>query len=151
MSNIAERCACGSEFNAHPTDECSTAHADSEFDSFGHALRVAENFERGSHAWWVGIFHDFAEDCIGGVPAVFEGSVEVLTRDPNEPYKDYIERVRTSADHYAVVVKLADARDNLARCEGRFDGQVNPRLAERYRYVIAALSDSKEAEADADD
>lgn len=135
-----DRCACGESFDAHPTDECSTAHAVYEFEAFGHALRVAEHFERGSHAWWVGIFHDFAEDCIGGVPAPFEESVVVLTRNPDEPYKDYIERVRTSGDSYAIAVKLADARDNLARCEGHFDGQVNPRLADRYRYVIEALS-----------
>lgn len=71
--------------------------------------------------------------------------VEVLTRRDGEEYRAYIERVRTSGDPVALAVKVADASDNLARCEGHFDGYVNSNLANRYLYVLKELADVRAA------
>lgn len=133
-------CACGSAVADHPTAECSEAHDAAEFDPEGHAARVAANFPVGSAEHEVALYHDHIEDGLGPVPDAIRGHVVVLTRREGEPYTDYIERVAASGDSVAVAVKLADARDNLARCRGEFDGYVNLNLARRYEYVLRRLA-----------
>jgi hypothetical protein len=135
----AATCSCGSSFDVHPTPECSDPHAPGEFDVFGHAQRVAANFPMESVEYEVALYHDHLEDDLGPVPDTIRHHVEVLTRGEVEDYKAYIERVRTSGDPVAIAVKIADASDNLARCEGHFDGYVNSNLGNRYRYVLKEL------------
>ncbi len=106
--------------------------------SGSHPERVAACFDRDSDEYRVALFHDAIEDG-DDVPDDVRAHVIVLTRRPDEPYRVYIERVRTSGDSVAIAVKLADARDNLARCEGKFDGRIDSNLGNRYRYVIKQL------------
>jgi hypothetical protein len=107
-----------------------------------HVERVAASFPAGSEEHGVALFHDYLED--GGnvteIPAnVSLASIRLLTRDPGELYTEYIERLARSGDDVAIRVKLADARDNLARCRGEFDGYVNSNRARRYEWVIRRL------------
>lgn len=126
-----------------------------------HQKRVAEQFPSGSIEWLVALYHDHIEDKIGGCKAELSSSrvceygtkgcviehmppavyphVEVLTRRSDEAYNDYIARVRGSGDPVAIAVKIADAKDNLNRCTGRYGGHVNSNRANRYRYVLKEL------------
>lgn len=77
----------------------------------------------GEPARMTAVLHDVLEDTTltvddllgSGVPRTVVDAVVVLTRRPDEPYDEYIERV---ADHQlAREVKLADLADNLANNE----------------------------------
>lgn len=105
-----------------------------------HQERVAANFPVGSIEHTVAVYHDHIEDGLAGAvadPAV--GHVWLLTRAPGETYARYIERIRDSGDPVAIAVKIADLRDNLARCRGEFDGYVNSNLAKRYELALRTL------------
>ena len=104
-----------------------------------HQERVAANFPPGSIEHEVALFHDDLEDDLGPVPDAIYPHVLVLTRC-GETYKDYIESVRDSGDRVAIAVKIADVRDNLARCNGEHGGYHNSNLATRYRYALKVLA-----------
>lgn len=126
-----------------------------------HQKRVAAQFKSGSIEWLVALYHDHIEDKIGEcrteiwssrvceygtagcviehLPSAVWPHVGVLTRRSGEAYNDYIARVRDSGDPVAIAVKIADAKDNLDRCEGKFSGRTDPDLAKRYRYVLKEL------------
>src|SRR4051812_32796455 len=128
-----------------------------------HQKRVAEQFPSGSMEWMVALYHDHIEDKIGEcrtelwssrvceygtkscvnehMPSAVRPHVEVLTRRSGEAYNDYIARVRDSGDPVAIAVKIADAKDNLDRCTGKFGGYVNSNRANRYRYVLKELGE----------
>lgn len=82
-----------------------------------HPLAVAAQLDDGP-ARVVALLHDVIEDCGvsprqlrgAGMPKSVVDSVVLLTRDPNEPYLDYIERVKK--DPVAAAVKLADLAHN---------------------------------------
>ncbi len=92
-----------------------------------HILRVVNAVE-GERAKVLAALHDVLEDAVV-VPSLeeifeddgmwIENSVEVLTRQPNETYAEYIEGIRDghSSSWVAEIreVKLADLRDNLGR------------------------------------
>lgn len=108
--------------------------------ALSHAERVAANFPADSVEHKVALYHDHLEDGLGDVPADVYDHVVVLTRDPErESYSDYIERVGQSGDPVAIAVKVADLVDNLARCDGQFDGEAKPSLRGRYERALAEL------------
>ncbi len=116
---------------------------------FGHVERVGEDVRAlGPRAAVVGYLHDALEDtdlepC--ALRSLFgddvAADVEALTRGTEEPYADYIERVRAGSD-VAVAVKLADLRDNLA-------GDPPPSLRRRYEPAMARLLAEQTARAGA--
>lgn len=116
---------------------------------FGHVERVARSpwmdfgpFNPLSRAMIVAAayLHDTIEDTHVtadllhdlGFPRRLILTVESLTRDPtgNETYADFIERV--ALDPYAVVVKLADLKDNLDPTR-----RWQPGESHRKRYLLA--------------
>lgn len=105
-----------------------------------HQRRVADNFRRDSVEHRVALFHDHIEDHLGLVPEGIRSYVEILTRRRGETYRSYISRIVESGNRVAIAVKLADARDNLARCRGEHGGSINSKLAKRYEKAIEALS-----------
>lgn len=101
-------------------------------DDLEHQKQVASHFPVGSLEWMVALYHDHLEDGLGDVPPAVRAHVEVLTRRSDEPYADYIARVRDSGDPVAVAVKIADAKVNLERSRGQS-------LEKRYRFVLREL------------
>ena len=86
------------------------------------------------------VLHDVVEDSDieladlkreGFSPVVVE-AVDCLTRREDETYAEYIGRVRRSGTH-AVLIKIADLRDNLGRPGG-------DSLKPRYTKALAALA-----------
>jgi hypothetical protein len=106
-----------------------------------HAFRVAGQLKGDGDAWLVGLLHDVLEDTdlnaddliASGVPSHVVDAVVALTNGPDEPYADYIERVR--ANELARRVKLVDLQDNLAQLD---DGEKRLRL--RYQGALRKLS-----------
>ena len=108
--------------------------------TFEHAKRVAarcETYGEQTVAW----LHDIIEDthcefidlaalgfCQDTILAVFH-----LTRRPQEPYFNYIARIKRAGD-VALTVKLADIIDNLTT-----RGACPESLAQRYRQARANL------------
>ena len=83
--------------------------------------------------------HDVVEDQhadLFDIATSFPGAVapmlNALTRREDETYADYIGRVRRSSTH-AVLIKIADLRDNLGRPGG-------DSLKPRYTKAVAALA-----------
>ena len=83
-----------------------------------HPVRVAERVE-GEHAQVVALLHDVFEDTdltlddLDDLDYDQREALRVLTRDPNQPYGDYIESI--AQNPLARAVKLADIADNLQR------------------------------------
>jgi hypothetical protein len=129
--------------NVHSGDSASgsssTSSPASDAQAAAHQERVAANFEPGTIAHDVALYHDHIEDDLGPVPEHIRLFVEILTRRRDEAYKDYIERVWRSQNAVAIRVKTFDLLDNLARCEGQFGGEVNPSRAARYRWALDYL------------
>lgn len=110
-----------------------------------HVKRVAAAFPKGSPEHGVALYHDHLEDGgdVSEIPAnVSLATVRLLTRDPGEPYTEYIERIARSGDRVAIKVKLADAHDNHERCYGAFGGEISMGRARRYAWVIERLGGS---------
>lgn len=85
--------------------------------------------------------HDVVEDTFialgdlhrAGISERVLNAVEVLTRQPNEMYSDYIDTVLHSGDEMALLVKLADLKDHLRpNCPER--------LRPRYERALAVLT-----------
>lgn len=78
-----------------------------------------------------------------GFPETIVAAVDLLTRKPPFSYGEYILDLLSAegdAAELARTVKLADARDNLARCERAAGVPKWARLAEqRYRPLVGAL------------
>lgn len=105
-----------------------------------HCRRVASGFEPGSVEEKVALYHDHLEDGLEEpVPAEILEHVEILTRRASEVYADYIARIKASGDPVAIAVKVADLRDNLARCRGEHGGHIKPHLAPRYERALLDL------------
>jgi len=103
------------------------------------------------------VLHDVLEDCTGtssGAPGGAPGPspvtplqiyqdfgeaiyalVYAVTRQPGEPYMEYIERV--SRNKRATIIKLADLRDNMGR-PGQFPRRDS--LMERYEKAVEYLT-----------
>lgn len=106
-----------------------------------HPLRVMCRFDDPELAM-IAVLHDAVEDSAGGVsvdrlraegapPRVVE-AIEVLTRSRNEPYDDYLRRIRGHPD--ARAVKFQDIGDNAdPRRLDRLEAGEAARLREKYR------------------
>jgi len=112
-----------------------------------HPVRIAEQFmlQQQTHLAILALLHDVVEDTeitLGDIEAEFGTkiavSVDHLThRKGQETYKQYIKRV--THDPVAVLVKLADIRDNLYR-----RGTVNSGEEKRYHDAIVVLEKSRQ-------
>lgn len=93
-----------------------------------HALRVAEYATAKASAlkmditktYIIALAHDLLEDtdCSREVLMSILGidsynSVDLLTKDRQETYEDYIHRILDSGDGYAFIVKQADMKDHM--------------------------------------
>lgn len=89
--------------------------------AFQHSIRVSRCFIE-KHLRAIAYLHDVMEDCdvqvqdltrAGFSARVIFGVID-LTRDPDETWEHYMARVMNNRD--AVLVKIADIEDNIARC-----------------------------------
>ncbi|MCC7245495.1 MAG: hypothetical protein IT269_07445 [Saprospiraceae bacterium] len=84
-----------------------------------HLYRVAANFQDDAVLYCIALLHDLAEDCpeyplsfiYEQFPKRIASAVEALTKGDDEPWDEYIAKVKTNPD--AIRVKLADLRDNM--------------------------------------
>jgi len=85
----------------------------------GHIIRVADNFDYGSYEHIVAHLHDMIEDsdCTWkeliefDLPPEVYHALELITKKPNQTYKDYVKWIKR--DEVARNVKIADIIDNL--------------------------------------
>lgn len=117
-----------------------------------HLKRVHSNFvDKNSHIQIVALLHDLLEDCPEWNAEVLRHffnedivrDVVTLTKLPDEPYEDYIERIKP--EYFARKVKLADLKDNMdiTRLDSLSSGAVK-RLKKyhmAYRYLKANDAD----------
>lgn len=93
-----------------------------------HPLRVAENFTHDPELYCIAVMHDVIEDAPFLVadhdfilkefgPRVMAG-MWALSRGKTESWSHYIRRVIDNPD--AVLVKIADIHDNVARADEKF-------------------------------
>jgi len=115
----------------------------------GHLLRVHQTVaDQGAdeEVQCIALLHDLLEDCPEWTeemllqrfaPRVVAG-VKAMTHTDDEDYMDYIERLKSNAD--AVVVKLADLKDNMNM--NRIDMPVEKDLVrvEKYRKAWETLT-----------
>lgn len=111
-----------------------------------HCIRVAFAVkDLGPEHELVGLFHDIVEDTQCTLDEVRQGwgsvvanGVDAMSIRPNEDYFGaYIPRVLSNP--HARAVKLADARDNLARNDQISNPEKRARLREKYLAVISLL------------
>jgi (p)ppGpp synthase/HD superfamily hydrolase len=118
-----------------------------QFDKVGrpyveHLARVAAAVET-DEAMAIAWLHDVLEDCDvtrltlieAGFPRSVVRSVELLTREENDRYDQYIDRICESSDTIAAVIKRADLNDHL-------DENCPPRLRERYLNARRRINES---------
>jgi len=92
------------------------------------------------------VLHDVIEDtdvelahlAEAGYPPEIVAALDSLTRRPDEPYDDYIERAAANA--MARRVKLVDLRENLANNLRLPDAPGNSERIARYERALARLS-----------
>lgn len=82
------------------------------------------------------IRHKYFEDSVhGDLFDEIRQIVEILTKDADETYGAYCQRIKDSNNEYAYVIKLADMKDHLSLTD-----TLTPRLAAKYldglRYLL---------------
>lgn len=116
-----------------------------------HVVRVGFSLLPNMHAAAVGLLHDIPEDysdeaagrafdILGPIHGDLCPALRLLTRKKSIPYSDYITAICDSQNQIALMVKLADLRDNLA--PGRIqslEAFVGPAAVRDYviRYSVA--------------
>ena len=96
----------------------------------------------------VGVLHDVCEDF--GLSPDFLASefdlnygerhaLELLTHDKNDPYVDYLNRIRDSGNEIALYVKIVDVNHNLSRIDG-LPEKDRDRLEKKYKNAITILN-----------
>lgn len=130
---------------------CYRAHA-GQLDKGGmpyvfHPLHVAEQMED-EYSTCVALLHDTVED--GGIelsdlyeadfPDEIVRTVDILTRREDEPYMEYIERLKENS--LAVKVKLADLDHNSDMSRLNIITKWDMERKEKYERAIAMLKDS---------
>lgn len=131
---------------------CYRAHA-GQLDKGGmpyvfHPLHVAEQMED-EYSTCVALLHDTVED--GGIelsdlyeadfPEEIVRTVDILTRREDEPYMEYIERLKENS--LAVKVKLADLDHNSDMSRLNIITKWDMERKEKYERAIAMLKDSQ--------
>lgn len=114
-----------------------------EFD-LHHGLAVAERV-MGADTRLVAILHDAVEDGAASreqieraVPPQVFTAIDHLTRRPDEPYRDYIERIASATGYagtLACIVKRADLKTNLDRIDAEHES-----LRPRYEAALERLA-----------
>lgn len=111
-----------------------------------HSLEVMNQLKYDTEgAQMVGLLHDIVEDTkvtedvlrFNGYEPYIIDAVHALTRKINEPYFEYIQRVKDN--HLAARVKIADAGHNLGRCQDKMDEFGS--LAKKYEKVLKELAE----------
>ena len=131
---------------------CHRAHAE-QFDKGGmpyvfHPLHVAEQMED-EYSTCVALLHDTVED--GGIelselyeadfPEEIVRAVDLLTRREDEPYMEYIERLKENS--LAVKVKLADLYHNSDMTRLNIITKWDMERKAKYEKAIAILKNSQ--------
>lgn len=131
---------------------CYRAHAE-QFDKGGmpyvfHPLHVAEQMED-EYSTCVALLHDTVED--GGIelsglyeadfPEEIVRAVDLLTRREDEPYMEYIERLKENS--LAVKVKLADLHHNSDMSRLNIITKWDMERKAKYEKAIAILKNSQ--------
>lgn len=131
---------------------CHRAHAE-QFDKGGmpyvfHPLHVAEQMED-EYSTCVALLHDTVED--GGIelselyeadfPEEIVRAVDLLTRREDEPYMEYIERLKENS--LAVKVKLADLYHNSDMSRLNIITKWDMERKAKYEKAIAILKNSQ--------
>ena len=86
---------------------------------FEHLIRVSNNFKEHKELFQISILHDLLEDCLewneDSLRHLFDknivDTIVILTKNKDEKYFDYIDRIRES--HWATQVKIQDLKDNM--------------------------------------
>lgn len=110
-----------------------------------HPLRVMLAFA-GAHEQMAAVLHDAVEDSdltpadlvAGGYPPEVVEAVECLSRRPDEPYGDYVERV--VPNELARRIKLMDLAENLANNRRTPGAEGNPERIIEYEAAVERLS-----------
>lgn len=130
---------------------CASAY---KLETYMHCLRVAEyaannvvvkdDEDRRETAYILGLCHDLLEDtkvtlehiseATGYSLDFLENVLGALTKQPDESYVDYIQRVKSNNSLYTYVVKLADMKDHLTQVNTLTD-----RLKEKYWKALPYL------------
>lgn len=112
-----------------------------------HPLHVADGMEDEATTV-IALLHDVIEDSeiTGadlvklGIPEEYVASVQLLSRDREAPYADYIESIIASGDTRAITVKYADLCHNTDESRTR-SGKLPQRLIERYTKAKARIEE----------
>lgn len=110
-----------------------------------HPLAVCEQVE-GIKERIVAVLHDVLEDTDATVQDLYRNfgaeialAVLFLTKDENEPYENYITRLKLAKNPLSIAVKIADLRNNLHTIENIPDLDKRKRLKERYERALKVL------------
>ena len=116
-----------------------------------HPLRVMDRVRRLTMTHMiVAVLHDSVEDTSITIEYIREhfgdtvaDAVDAITHRPNEPKKEYWERVKNN--HFAKAVKLEDIHDNMRyeRLE-TLDEETRERLLQKYMMALIFLARGKE-------
>lgn len=120
--------------------------------TFNHAVRVANYAVENVMSkqidkdtiYCLALCHDLLEDtevtcdditnCTGMFKSLVSGVLESLTKNKEEDYIDYIQRLKRADNVYAYIIKLADMKDHLMQTETLTD-----KLKERYWKALPYL------------
>jgi (p)ppGpp synthase/HD superfamily hydrolase len=111
----------------------------------GHLERVAKAFPGDWKCQAAAYLHDALEDCPiapcdladAGIDQEVIGAVIAITKQPGEPYQDYLDRVKASP--IARAVKLADLADNMDISRLPSPGPRDHKRLEKYQEAKAFL------------
>lgn len=130
---------------------CASAY---KLETYMHCLRVAEyaannvvvkdDEDSRETAYILGLCHDLLEDtgvtlehiseATGYSLGFLENVLGALTKQSDESYVDYIQRVKSNSSFYTYVVKLADMKDHLTQVNTLTD-----KLKEKYWEALPFL------------
>lgn len=130
---------------------CASAY---KLETYMHCLRVAEyaannvvvkdNEDSRETAYILGLCHDLLEDtevtlehiseATGYSLCFLENVLGALTKQSDESYVNYIQRVKSNSSFYTYIVKLADMKDHLTQVNTLTD-----RLKEKYWEALPYL------------
>ena len=116
-----------------------------------HPMHVAEGM-KDEDSTVVAILHDILEDTPvsaellkrKGIPGRLVETIEILTRQEDEPYMVYLYRIVNSKNEIALRVKYADILHNLDETRTR-TGKLPKYLEERYRHAEVLLRNTLDA------
>lgn len=115
-----------------------------------HPLRVMSNFINNPRRQILALMHDLVEDSPyitidflvnGGLPDDIIDGLILITRQKNETYFDYINRIVESKDIDVLYVKYYDLLDNMN--ENRIPENVDPKLQKKLKSMRKRYTKAK--------